>query len=125
MTAPLGPRLVRPGDAASGPPAPTSVTTRTGGRWLLPLALAAALVGAAAWGVEARRARALEAEVTALATSLRAAEAEVAAYRGHLDAIRGGVAGVRERLDALQALAARDPAPKGPTRGAPSEGGDR
>jgi len=110
MSAPLGPRLVRPGEAPSGPSASTSVTGRTGGRWLLPLALAAVLVGLIAWSVEARRVHALEAQVGALTTSLRAAEQEVAAYRSHLGAIRGGVAGVRERLDALQALAAQDPA---------------
>jgi len=97
---------------------------RTGGRWLLPLALAAALAGLIAWSVETRRARALEAQVGALSASLRAAEQEVAAYRGHLDAIRGGVAGVRERLDALQALAAQDPAAPPPAP-ASSEGAPR
>jgi len=124
MSAPLGPRLVRPGEVPSGPPAPGSVTARTGGRWLLPLALAAALAGLIAWSVETRRAHALEAQVGALTASLQAAEREVAAYRGHLDAIRSGVAGVRERLDALQALAAQDPSAPGPAP-APSEGAPR
>ena len=124
MSAPLGPRLVRPGEAASAPSPSASVTGRTGGRWLLPLVLAVALAGAVAWSVESRRVHVLEVQVASLSTSLRAAEAEVAAYRGHLDAIRGGVAGVRERLDALQALAAQDPAEptaRTPTAGAPSE----
>jgi len=119
MSAPLGPRLVRPGEAASGAPAAPTVTGRTGGRWLLPLALAVAFAGVVAWSVETRRVHVLETQVGVLRASLRTAEAEVAAYRSHLDAIRGGVAGVRERLEALQALAAQTPAP--PTPSAPSD----
>lgn len=122
MTAPVGPRLVRTGEALSAPPASPG---RRGGRWQLPLALAAALVGVVAWSVEARRVHVLDARVAALSASLRAAEAEVAAYRSHLDAIRGGVAGVRERLDALQALAAQNPAAPRETGGAPSDDADR
>jgi len=81
-----------------------------GGRWLLPVALAA-LVAAGAWALEARRAGALEMRVRELSQALRSAEDEIAAQRRHLAEIRGGVAGVRERLDALEALTAKDPAP--------------
>lgn len=110
MTAPLGPRLVRSGDAPSGQPPASSVTGRTAGRWALPLALAIALVAAAAWSVELRRADALALRVRELSRALRSAEAQIDADRRHLGEIRDGVAGVRERLDALQALAAKDPA---------------
>jgi hypothetical protein len=125
MTAPGGPRLVRPGEAVSAPPASPSATEHRGGRWRLPLALAAALAGVVAWSVEARRVHVLDARVAGLTASLRAAEEEVAAYRSHLDAIRGGVAGVRERLDALQALAAQNPAAPRETGGAPSDDAHR
>ena len=124
MTAPVGPRLVRPGEAAPSALASPGAGVRRSSRWLLPLALAAALAAAVAWSVEAHRAKVLEARVGLLTDSLRAAEVQVAAYRSHLDAIRGGVAGVRERLDALQALAAQNPAaPPRPAADFPADAG--
>ena len=109
MSGASGPRLVRTDEA----PAPAARSARAAGAgWLLALAAAAALVAAAAWGFEARRAAALEVRVGELSQALRAAEGEIAAQRRHLGQIRDGVAGVRERFDALEALAAKDPAPR-------------
>jgi hypothetical protein len=111
MSTPSGPRLVRPGEASPSPAPAPRPTGSGGGRWLLPVALAAALVAAGAWALEARRAGALEMRVRELSQALRNAEDEIAAQRRHLAEIRGGVAGVRERLDALEAMTAKDPAP--------------
>jgi hypothetical protein len=112
MTAPAGPRLVRPDERP--PPAGPGRREPARSRRILPLALAALLLVLAYAGYEARRAAALELRVGELSQSLRLAEAELAAQRAHLEAVRRGVAGVRERLDALQALADHGPQPVAP-----------
>jgi hypothetical protein len=108
-----GPRLVRPGDdePSADPPVPQR---RIG--WLLPLALAAALVAAAGWGLESRRAAALTAQVAGLETRLRAQQAEIAQRQRHLESIRSVTSAVEEQLSALRLLVDRDPATPAPAR---------
>lgn len=105
---PPRPRLVRPDEA---PPAPTA--PGRGGRrraWLLPLALAAALVAAAGWGLEARRATGLAGRVAELEGALGAARAEIGARQRHLEEVRRAAVEAEAGMAALRALAERDPA---------------
>jgi uncharacterized coiled-coil protein SlyX len=106
---PSRPRLVRPDDA---PPAPAGAAARRA--WLLPLALAAALVAAAGWGLAARRAITLEGQVAELSGALAAARAEISARQEHLEALRGAAAEVAASVAALRALAEQPPIPAAP-----------
>jgi hypothetical protein len=90
---------------AAGPP------PRAAARWswLLPLAIAAALVAAGGWGLEARRSSQLADEVTRLDAALQAAQAEIGARTRHLASVRSAAARVEEEMAALRALAEQDP----------------
>ena len=104
---PPGPRLVRPDD---GPTAAADAPRRTARRpWLLALALAAALVAFAGWGITARRASGLEARVAELSGALDAARAEITARQRHLEALRGVAAEVEARVAELRTLAEQTP----------------
>jgi hypothetical protein len=75
----------------------------------VPLAIAAALVAAAGWGLEARRAGALSDRVVALETQVRAQQAEIDARQRHLENVRGVTTAVEEQVSALRVLVERDP----------------
>ena len=106
-TPPSRPRLVRPEDAPAAASEPAQPRARR--LWLLPLALAAALVAAAGWGVTARRAAGLEARVAELGAALDAARAEITARQRHLEALRGAAAEVEARVAELRTLAEQTP----------------
>jgi uncharacterized protein HemX len=107
---PPRPRLVRPDEAPPAPAAPDRDGRRAASAWLLPLALAAALVAAAGWGLEARRATELAGRVAALEGALGAARAEIGARQRHLDLVRRAVVEAEAGMAALRVLAERDPA---------------
>ena len=104
---PPGPRLVRPEDGPSPPVAAPRPPTRRA--WLLPLALAAALVAFAGWGFSAHKASGLEARVAELSGALDAARAEITARQRHLESLRGAAAEVEARVAELRTLAEQTP----------------
>lgn len=103
---PPRPRLVRPDEP---PPTPGPAEPAIRRTWLLPLAIAAALVAAAGWGIEARRASGLAGQVTELTAALGAARAEIGARERHLESVRSAAAEAEAGVVALRALAERDP----------------
>jgi hypothetical protein len=119
MSAPAGPRLVRPDDEATAG-ARVEQRTRGGDRDPVRLALVVALVAALVWGVvETRWAADLEGQVTALTTELAEARQQVERHRRHLDDIRVGVADLEGRVAELRSLAERDPGAADPHAGRP------
>jgi len=104
---PSRPRLVRPDEPVDPPAGEARPSGRPG--WLLPLALAATLIAAAGWGIEARRAAHLQARVVELGGALDAARAEITARQRHLEALRSAAAELEARVGALRTLAERSP----------------
>ncbi len=101
------PRLVPTGEESSSanpvPPPDRSLGL------LLPLAIAAALVAAVGWGLEARRVAALTEQVAALESRSQAQQAEIAARQAHLESLRSVAAAVEEQVSALRLLADQEP----------------
>lgn len=106
-----GPRLVK---AGGEPPSvdPVPPDRRIG--WLLPLAIAAALVAAGGWGLEGRRAAALTEQVAELEGRIRTQQAEIQARQDHLESLRSAAAAVDEQVSALRLLVDRDPTARVP-----------
>lgn len=82
--------------------------------WLLPLAIAAALVAAVGWGLEGNRAAALRKQVAELEGRIRTQQAEIRARQDHLESLRGAAAAVDEQVSALRLLVDRDPTAPAP-----------
>lgn len=82
--------------------------------WLLPLAIAAALVAAGGWGLAGRRAAALTEQVAELEGRIRNQQAEIQARQDHLENLRSAAAAVEEQVSALRLLVDRDPAARMP-----------
>ena len=82
--------------------------------WLLPLAIAAALVAAVGWGLEGNRAASLRKQVTELEGRIRTQQAEIRARQGHLESLRGAAAAVDEQVSALRLLVDQDPTAPAP-----------
>ncbi len=100
------PRLVkRAEDSTSADP--VRVGRRLG--WLLPLAIAAALVAAIGWGLEGRRAAVLTEQVAELEAQVQVQRAEIAARQEHLESLRSVAAAVEEQVATLRLLVDRDP----------------
>lgn len=77
--------------------------------WLLPLAIAAALVAAVGWSLEGRRAAALTEQVAELQGRVEVQQAEIQARQDHLESLRSVAAAVEEQVSALRLLVDRDP----------------
>lgn len=87
--------------------------------WLVPLAIAAALVAAVGWSLEARRAGALSDQIVALESRVRVQQADIDARQRHLDNVRSVTTAVEEQVSALRILVERDPTadpPASPSR---------
>ncbi len=106
-----GPRLVKPEDDAAVADEP-SPHRRIG--WLLPLAIAAALVAAIGWGLESRRAAALTTQVAELEARVQAQRLEILRRQRHLESVRSVTSAVEEQVSALRLLVDRDPAAPAP-----------